>query len=155
MALTRTRMIVAALLGGAPLLAACASDLGADSYSRGQVGQVARIEEGVVEGVRQVQVEGTKSGVGSAAGGAAGAVIGGQFGGGGAERAVGAIAGAVLGGLGGAAAEEAATRQTAFAYTIRLNDGRLISITQTDDQAIPVGTAVLIERGSRTRVVPR
>lgn len=148
-------LLLAPLMG---LAAACASGLGSDDFERRESGQIAPISEGVIVNYREVVVEGTESGVGAAAGGAAGGVIGSTIGGDGfVGSALGAIAGSVIGGVGGAAAEEAVTRQRAFAYTIRLTDGSgLISITQPDDQPIPVDTVVYIERGSeRARIVGR
>jgi outer membrane lipoprotein SlyB len=107
---------------------------------------------GVVESVRQVNIEGTKSPVGAAAG----AVVGGAAGstvGGGTGRVITTTVGALLGGLGGAAAEEAVTRQAGLEITVKLDSGRMIAITQAADEEFRVGDRVrVLSGGGTTRV---
>lgn len=97
----------------------------------------------VVESVREVTLEGTKTPFGAGAA----AVVGGGKG-----SVVGATVGAVLGGLGGAAAEEAVTKQKGLEITVRLDSGRLIAVTQatTDEDFRPRDR--VLSGGGTTRV---
>jgi len=141
----------------ATALAGCASGLGANSYDRSSVGQVARVEEGTVVDARQIKIEGSSQGsnVGTLAGAALGGLAGSEIGGGSKANTAGAIVGAVLGGVAGNAVGNAATAQDGFAYTIRLRNGELVSIAQAGAYAIQPGTPVLIEYGARARVIPQ
>jgi outer membrane lipoprotein SlyB len=119
------------------------------------VGRVVRIDTGVIERVRSVKIEGTKTIIGPATGAVIGGVAGSEVGGGDEERAIMAVAGAVLGGLAGAAIEEGVTRRTGYAYTIRKPDGQMVTIVQADAAPLSPGQAVTIEYGERARVAPR
>ncbi len=138
-------------------LAGCASGLGANSYERGVVGAVARVDEGTVVASRAIVIEGSQTGstVGTATGAVLGGLAGGQVGGGRAANTAGAVVGAVAGGVLGNAVGNAATRQNGFAYTVRLRNGELVTITQGGDIAIANGTPVLVEYGERARVIPQ
>lgn len=141
----------------ATALAGCASGLGANSYDRGSIGTVARVEEGTVVGMRPIQIEGSSQGskVGTLAGAALGGLAGSEIGGGSKANTAGAIGGAILGGVLGNAVGNSATAQSGYAYTIRLRSGELVSVAQAGDYAIPSGTPVLIEYGARARVIPQ
>jgi len=134
------------------LLAGCPAGLGGKDYSRDQARTVQEVQMGVVESVRQVNIEGTKSPVGAAAG----AVVGGAAGstvGGGTGRVITTTVGALIGGLGGAAAEEAVTRQAGLEITVKLDSGRMIAITQAADEEFRVGDRVrVLSGGGTTRV---
>lgn len=133
-------------------LTGCPAGLGSKDYSREQARKVQEVQMGVVESVRTVKIEGTKSAVGPVAGAVVGGVAGSTIGGG-RGRVVGATAGAVLGGLGGAAAEEAITRQDGVEITVRLDSGRILAVTQAADEEFRVGDRVrLLTGGSATRV---
>jgi len=116
------------------LLAGCASSKSGDVYTRDQARREQTIRMGVVESVREVLMEGTKSGVGTIAGGAIGGIAGSTLGGG-KGSAVTAIIGAVAGGLAGAAVEEGVTRKTALEITVKLDNGQMIAIVQEGDPA--------------------
>lgn len=134
------------------IVSGCASSLSGSAYSRDQARQPQDVEMGVVESVRQVQIEGTKSNIGTVAGAAVGG-IGGSNIGGGSGRAVGAIAGAVVGGMAGAAAEEAITRKPGLEITVRLDNGRMIAIVQAADEPFAPGERVrVLTGGGVTRV---
>lgn len=157
-------MIRTALTGFAPRaaalilvasLAACASGLDSSDYSRGSVGNVSKTDRGTVLQVREVRIEGTKSGVGTAAGAVAGAAGGASIGQGRAADIAGGVGGAVIGGLIGAAGEEAFTRQKGVEYTVQRADGTVVTVVQgADAQTIAPGTPVLILFGERTRIIP-
>lgn len=141
-------LLAAALVG----LGGCASGTGSKDYSRAQTRGVQEVQMGVVESVREVRIEGTKSPIGAGAGAVVGGVAGSNVGGG-SGRVVGATIGAVLGGLGGAAAEEAVTRQKGVEITVKLDSGRMIAVTQAADQEFRVGDRVrILSGGGVTRV---
>lgn len=133
-------------------LGGCASGVGGKDYSRDQARVVQQVQMGVVESVREVNIEGTKTPIGAGAGAVVGGVAGSTVGGG-RGSIVGATVGAVLGGVGGAAAEEAVTRQKGVEITVKLDSGRLIAVTQAADEAFRVGDRVrVLSGGGVTRV---
>ncbi|HNU66790.1 MAG TPA: glycine zipper 2TM domain-containing protein [Methylotenera sp.] len=133
-------------------LGACASSNSGSVYSRDDARKVQTVKTGVVESVRQVKLEGTKSPVGTVAGGAVGGIAGGSIGHG-RGSAVGAVVGAVAGALAGAALEEGVTRKDALEITVKLDGGGLIAIVQEADEAFNIGENVrIIENGSTSRV---
>jgi outer membrane lipoprotein SlyB len=107
----------------------------------------------VVENVRDVQIEGTKTPIGATAGTLIGGVAGGS-GGGRNARAIGSVLGGVIGGIAGAAAEEGLTRQAGYEITIRFVDsGKLIAVAQAADEQFNVGDRVrVIVGGDVTRI---
>jgi outer membrane lipoprotein SlyB len=145
-----TRIILAAVT--AVTLAGCASSKSGSVYSREDARREQTVRMGVVESVRSVTIEGTKSGIGAVAGGAAGG-IGGSAIGHGRGAAVAAVAGAVAGGLIGAAAEEGLTREEGVEITVRLDNGELRAIVQTADEVFTPGERVrLLSVNGQTRV---
>ncbi|MBI3545287.1 MAG: glycine zipper 2TM domain-containing protein [Gammaproteobacteria bacterium] len=134
------------------LLSACASGVGGGDYSRAQTRGVQEVQMAVVESVREVRIEGTKSGVGSLAGAAVGGVAGSTIGRG-KGSVVGSVLGAVAGGVGGAAVEESGTRQKGLEITVKLDGGRIIAVTQAADEQFKVGDRVrVLSGGGVTRV---
>jgi outer membrane lipoprotein SlyB len=133
-------MIVAPLvLGG------CASSMSGDVYSRDRAQKVQTVDEGEIIMVREVTIEGTKSGLGVIAGGVMGGVLGSMVGGG-KGQVLGAVTGAVAGGGAGGVAEEAATRQKGLEITVKLNNGQVVSIVQAADREYRVGDEVKVLR---------
>lgn len=126
-------------------LAGCASSRSGDVYSREQARHEMNVRMGVIESVREVQIEGTKTGAGTLAGGAVGGVAGSSVGGG-KGQIVGAVVGAVAGAVAGHAIEEGATRKRGVELTVRLDDGKTIAVVQEDDPA-------LFRIGDRVRVL--
>ena len=136
----------------ASLLNACASSNAGDVYSRDEARKIQTIRKGVVESVRTVKLEGTKTPIGTAAGAVIGGVAGSTVGEG-KGTAIAAVIGAVAGGLAGSAIEEVATRQDAFEITVKLDNGSLIAIVQEATEKFAPGDSVrLIENGGVTRV---
>ena len=119
----RMRNFTGIILVATALLAGCAGGLGGGDYERGQTRGVQEVQMGVVESVREVKIEGTKTGIGS-------------------------TAGAVVGGVAGAAVEEGTTRQPGIEVTVRLDSGRMIAVTQAADEQFKVGERVRILSGS-------
>ena len=146
-----TRLLTVSLL--AALLAACASSNSGSVYSRDEARKVQTVKTGVIESVRQVKLEGTKSPVGTIAGGAVGGIAGNSMGGDGASGAIGAVIGAIVGGLAGAAAEEGITRKDGVELTVKLDGGGLIAIVQEADEVFTAGEKVrMLESGGTSRV---
>lgn len=142
-------LVVVAALG----VAGCASGLGGGTYGRTEARRAMSVQYGVVESVRPVQLEGTKSPLGAGAGAVVGGVAGSGVGGG-RGQIVGATVGAVAGGLAGAALEEAATRKPGVEVTVRLDDGRVIAVVQEDEgEGFRLGERVrVVSDGGTTRV---
>ncbi len=133
-------------------LAACASSNSGSVYSRDDARRVQTVKMGVVESVRSVKLEGTKSPIGTVAGAAVGGVAGGSIGHG-SGSVVGAVIGAVAGGLAGSAIEEGITRKDALEITVKIDGGALVAIVQESDEQFRAGDRVrLIENGETTRV---
>ncbi|MEN6585384.1 MAG: glycine zipper 2TM domain-containing protein [Sulfuricella sp.] len=139
-------LVLAAVLGG------CASSMSGGAYSRSQARQTQEVQMGVVESVRQVQLEGTKTPVGTVAGAAVGGIAGSNIGGG-KGSTVAAIIGAVAGGLAGSAIEEGVTKKPGLEITVTLDSGRMIAVTQEADESFHPGERVrILTGGGVTRV---
>lgn len=146
----RLRITTSAMLvAGMVVLGGCASGTGGKDYSRDQTRAVQDVQMAVVESVREVNIEGTKTPIGAGAGAVIGGVAGSAVGSG-KGSTIAAAVGAVLGGLGGAAAEEAATRAKGVEITVKLDSGRLIAITQAADETFAVGDRVRVLSGDGT-----
>lgn len=146
------RSALATMIVVASLAAGCASSKSGSAYTRDQTRQEMIVRTGIVESVREVQIEGTKSGVGAAAGAVAGGVGGSNIGGG-SGRIVGSVVGAVIGGVAGAAAEEGLTRKTGLEITVRLDNGQLTAVVQEGDEPFRAGDRVrLLSGAGGTRV---
>ena len=145
-----TRLLAVSLL--TVLLAACASSNSGSVYSRDEARNVQTVKTGVIESVRQVTLEGTKSPVGTIAGGAVGGIAGSSVGGG-RGSAIAAVIGAVAGGLAGSALEEGITRKDGVELTVKLDGGGLIAIVQEADEVFMAGERVrILENGGVSRV---
>jgi len=143
---------VLAILMISAMLAACASSNSGSVYSRDEARKVQTIKMGVVESVRQVKLEGTKSPVGTAGGAVVGGVAGSTIGGG-RGSAIAAVVGAIAGGIAGSAIEEGVTRKDGVEITVKLDSGALVAVVQEADEQFHPGDRVrLVESGSTTRV---
>lgn len=137
------------ILASAFLVIGCASGTGGKDYSREQTRIVQDVQVGIVDSVRDVNIEGTKTPIGAGAGAVVGGVAGSTVGGG-KGSIVGVAVGAVLGGLGGAAAEEGITRKKGVEITVKLDSGRMIAIVQAADEEFRPGDRVRILSGNGT-----
>lgn len=145
------KTIFAALAVGA-IAAGCASGRGGADYTRNQARQEMVVRQGVVESVRSVRIEGTKTPIGAGAGAVVGGVAGSGVGGG-RGSTIGAVVGAVAGGLAGSALEESVTRSEGVEITVRLDSGRLLAIVQAADETFRAGDRVrVLSGGGATRV---
>jgi outer membrane lipoprotein SlyB len=148
-----TRLAIASALAATAVITGCASTTSGSVYSGGQAGQEQTVRMGVVESVRQVTFEGSKSGVGTVAGGLVGGVAGSNIGGGNRGSAVGTILGAVAGGIAGNAIEQGTTKKQGLEITVKLDNGELRAITQEADETFRPGERVrLLSGGGVTRV---
>jgi outer membrane lipoprotein SlyB len=137
----------------AATLAACATSNSGDVYSREDARKVQTVRMGVVEGIRQVKLEGTKSPVGTIAGAAVGGIAGSTVGGNDKVTAIATVIGAVAGAVAGAAIEEGITREDGIEITVKLDNGTLIAIVQEATEKFTPGERVrLIESNGNTRV---
>jgi outer membrane lipoprotein SlyB len=133
-------------------LMACASSNSGSVYKRDDARKVQTVKTGIVESVRTVKLEGTKSPVGTVAGGAIGGIAGSSIGSG-RGSAIAAVIGAVAGGLAGAATEEVVTRKDALEITVKLDGGAMIAIVQEADEAFQPGDRVrIVENADTSRV---
>ena len=138
---------------GLAFLSGCASSLSSNAYSRDSARQMQTVYYGTIQSIRTVQIEGTKTPIGTGAGAVAGGILGNQVGGG-SGRALATVGGALLGGVAGSAAEEGITRQTGYEITVRLDNGRTISVVQAADVSFQPGERVRVieARDGTTRV---
>jgi len=126
--------------------------LGGGDYSRGQTRGEQSVRLGVVEQVRQVKIDGTRTGTGAAAGAVLGGV-GGSATGGGRGQVATTVAGAIVGGVLGQAVENSATSKEGVEITVKLESGKLIAVTQEADEKFQVGDRVrILSGGGVTRV---
>jgi outer membrane lipoprotein SlyB len=133
------------LIGFIAVGCAAPSSMSGSAYSRDQAQKVQTVHEGEVIMVREVLIEGSKSGAGGVAGGIMGYALGSTVGGGsgkGVARAAGTIAGAAA----GSAIEESATRQTGLEITVKLDNGETVSIVQEADERFDEGDLVRVLR---------
>ncbi len=138
------------------LCAACASgcgpDYSPDIYASAAAQKANKVDQGVIVGVRAVQISADPTIV-ATTGAAAGGIGGAQVGAGGAVSALGALGGSVAGGLVGNAVAHAGGDTMGFEYIVRKPNGDLLSVTQQDVQPLGIGAHVLIIEGAQARVV--
>ena len=136
------------------MLSGCASTLSGESYSRDEARRPQQVQIGVVEFVRPVVIEGTKTPIGAGAGAIIGGIAGGAMGEG-RGSAISSVLGSVAGGLAGAAVEEQTTKRQGVEVTVRLESGKVIAVVQeaTPNETMTVGERVReLSVGGATRV---
>ena len=145
-ALAAATAAVVTVVGG------CAPSMSGSAYTHEEARREHSVRLGVVESVRQVQIEGTRSGIGPAAGAVVGGIAGSTVGQG-RGSAVGAVLGGVAGGVAGQAAEEIGTRKTGLEITVKLDGGTLVAVTQEADETFKPGERVrIVSDGTTSRV---
>lgn len=139
------RVISVMILSGlAVLLSGCASSMTSDTYTRSSAMQMQNVQYGTVESVRGVRIEGTKSPLGAIGGAIVGGLLGSTVGGG-RGKDLATVGGAIAGGVAGSAIEEGATQQNGVEITVRLDNGRIVSIVQAvDNQRFAPGQRVQV-----------
>ncbi len=148
----KARWIISSLVVTA-LLAGCVSSKSGEVYSRDEARQVMTVQLGVVEFVKEVQVEGEKSGLGTTGGAVIGGVAGSTIGGG-KGSTLAALGGAIIGGIAGNIVEEKLTDFDGLEITVKLDSGEAIAVVQANDVLFAVGdrVRVLTTRRGVTRV---
>ena len=121
----------------------CVSSRSGQVYSRDEARQVQTVENGTVESVKEVMIEGTKTPIGAVAGGVTGGVIGNTVGSG-SGRTVATVVGALVGAAAGSMAEEGLTRKQGLEIIVRKDSGQTIVVVQEADMPIAVGERVRI-----------
>ena len=133
-------------------VAGCGPDYSPNTYASNAVQQANKVDQGVLVGVRAVDVSASGT-AGTVIGGAAGGIVGAQAGSG-VTSALGALGGSLVGGIAGNAAEHVTGDTHAFEYIVRKTNGDLLSVTQKDEVPLTVGEKVLVIAGNQARVVP-
>ena len=135
------------------LLSGCASSQSGEVYSRDQTRQAQTVELGTVEFIKEVEVEGSRSGLGAAAGGITGGVLGSMVGGG-KGSTLAALGGAAVGVFTGSKVEEKTSQYTGLEITVKLDSGKAVVVVQEADVPFAVGerVRVLSARDGTTRV---
>src|SRR5687768_4805977 len=129
MRMRHTRIALAAAVLATVITGCAAPGLGGGSYSRDQARREQTVRMGYIESVREVKLEGTRTGVGPAAGAVAGGVAGSSIGHG-RGAALGAIGGALLGGIAGQVAEQGITAKRGVEVTVKLDSGQMVAVMQ-------------------------
>jgi outer membrane lipoprotein SlyB len=126
-----------------------------DVYSRERAQKVQTVEYGEVVEVRQILIEGTKSGLGALGGGALGGALGSGVGHG-AGTTIAVVGGAIVGALAGGAVEETATKTPGVEVTVRMDAGNTIALVQGVDPPVRAGDRVRILRNpdGSARAIP-
>ena len=99
---------------------------------------------GTIESIREIKQAGEGSGVGAVAGGVAGAVLGRQIGGG-RGRDLATVAGAVGGAVAGHQVEKHVKSSVVYEITVRMDDGSMRSLTQTQPPTWRAGDKVRVQ----------
>jgi outer membrane lipoprotein SlyB len=147
-----SRLALAVAVAASAFATGCANSSSGSVYSDTQTRGEQTVRMGVVESVRQVTIEGSRSGVGALAGAAVGGVAGSNVGGG-TGSTVASILGAVAGGLAGNAIEQGTTKKQGLEITVKLDNGELRAVTQEADEGFKPGERVrLLSGGGVTRV---
>ncbi|MEJ2479232.1 MAG: hypothetical protein P8Y78_03470 [Acidihalobacter sp.] len=152
----RTGVVAVTLVGMLALLGGCAAEnYNAQTYRTGLSAQ--RVELGTIVAIRNVALQPDNAGgpVGTIAGGILGSQLGGDsnsF----VLHGLGALGGAVIGGMVGQSAGNQMTGSVGELITVRLENGRMVAVTQQAGQGLRVGqrVQVLYGRGGETRVLP-
>jgi outer membrane lipoprotein SlyB len=133
-------------------LAGCGPDYSPNTYASSAAQQANKVDQGIVVGVRRVDIRAQTS-TGAVTGGAVGGIAGSQAPGSGVVSAIGARGGSLIGGILGSTVEQTAIDSTAYEYVVRKPNGELISVTQKDESPLGIGQNVLVIAGSQARIV--
>jgi len=109
---------------------------------------------GRVESIQPIQSTSQSSGIlGTVLGGAAGGLVGHQIGGG-TGQTVATIGGAVLGAVAGNQVEKRVGSNTSTVYrvNVRLDDGRVATVTQSDANGLAIGARVQVANDRATPI---
>ena len=142
----RSKILLAAMMAAA--LSACASGPSSTRYGSSEPApSVSRCYEcGTVERIEVLEVSGQSSGGGAVLGGIVGGVLGNQVGKGDGKKAA-TVAGAVGGAVAGNAIEKRSVKHD-YRITVRMDDGRRVTVTQPTISAnLREGSVVRVDNG--------
>ncbi len=137
-------------MASAPLIG-CGPSYSPDTYASNAAQQAAKVDQGIVVGVRAVMISADTT-LATATGAAAGGIAGSQLGEG-AGGALGALGGTVAGGAVGTVMGHAAGDTDGYEYIVRKANGDLLSVTQRDVTPLQIGAHVLLIQGPQARIV--
>ncbi len=139
-----SKLLLLSLVGSAVTLTGCTFPSSRHTISSSQANVMQNLDVGTVSSVREVNIEGDKTNLGLFGGGVVGGAA--ASGGRGVGGAVVQAAGSVVGAVAGQAVEEVATRKRAQEVTVRLDDGRMVVVTQESRDG-------LFRDGDRVRIL--
>lgn len=150
--------LAVAMLGGCatnPLMGTGTPQASAQGYTMQGAQSVQSVQLGTVIAVHAVVIAGQGSGAGAIGGALAGGALGHEIGNGTGQK-LATIAGALAGLMGGQALEGAASKESGLLVTVKLDDGRMLAITQAADVQLTVGerVQVLMDRTGKARALP-
>jgi outer membrane lipoprotein SlyB len=134
------------------LVTGCTPNYSPDTYASAAAQQANKVDQGIIVGVRAVQISADTTlatATGAAAGGVAGSTVGA-----GAGSALGAVGGTVAGAVVGNVVGHAQGDTGGFEYIVKKPNGDMLSVTQQDPAPLGIGAHVLIIEGAQARVVP-
>jgi outer membrane lipoprotein SlyB len=134
------------------LATGCTPNYSPDTYASAAAQQANKVDQGIIVGVRAIQISADTT-LATATGGAAGGVAGSTVGAG-AGSARGAVGGTVAGAVVGNVVGHAQGDTGGFEYIVKKSNGDLLSVTQQDPAPLGIGAHVLIIEGAQARVVP-
>lgn len=140
------KALVALLIVGLAL-AGCAPTYGGGTYKGGQTRMAHTVQYGTVEQISDAVIEDSPSGLGALGGAIVGGVLGNLIGGG-KGRVLTTLGGAAAGGAAGYAGEKTVNTKKAIEITVRLENGRVMSVVQEPDEIFAVGERVRILTGN-------
>ena len=121
----------------------CVSSKSANVYSRDAAMKIQTIEKGVVESVKPVLIEGTKTPVGTTVGAVSGGVLGTTIGSG-SGKTLATLVGALAGAAVGMVAEENITQKEGLEIVVKKESGESIIVVQEADVMLSPGDSVSI-----------
>lgn len=143
-------VLTTAALVAVSALSGCAPRIGGNNYSVAGTGEMSDTYPGVIIS-KQIVTIGAKRpeqendpGLGAGIGAVTGGLAAGQTIGSGSGSLWAAGAGALIGGVAGHFAERALTDQEGFLYTVRLDNGKVTSLSQGAEPNMAVGQRVLL-----------
>lgn len=149
----KTALIAFSLVAVAGSLSACAEDYGPRPYPAYAAGVPARVQHGVIVGVRPIEFGPGNNRAGAVIGGVAGGLAGNGLAGG-RDRGLATVAGVVGGALIGNAIQ-GDQRHPGFAYMVQFRDGHTLEIPQPGAEPLPQGMRVnVIWEGDRAHIEP-
>lgn len=106
---------------------------------------------GTVESIREISNKGEGTGLGAVAGGVLGGLLGSQIGGGNGKKAM-AVVGAAGGAFAGHEVEKRMRGETQYEVTVRFDDGRTRTYTETQATQLQSGDRIRVTNGRLTMI---